>query len=37
MKLVSFSNLKSVKEVINNNLSGITEPLKPIKDELVNL
>ena len=35
MKLVSFSNLKSVKEVINTKLSGITEPLKPIKDELI--
>lgn len=34
MKLSSFSSLKSVKEVINNNLNWVTEPLKPIKEEL---
>ncbi len=36
IKLTSFSKLKLIKEVINNNLWWNTQPLKPIKEELEN-
>ena len=34
LKFTSFSNLKQVKDVIINELSGVTNPLKPIKEKL---
>lgn len=34
MKFSSFSNLKAVKEVITDKLKWITDPLKPIKENL---
>jgi len=34
LKFTNFSNLKQVKDVIINELSGVTNPLKPIKEKL---
>jgi len=34
MKLIKLANIKAIKEVIQNNLWGDIEKLKPIKDEL---